>query len=1232
MKILKLRLENLNSLYGRWELDFSSAEYAGNGLFAIVGSTGAGKSTILDAVSLALYGRTPRLNVVSANNNEIMSRGTGECFAEAVFEIGQEVYVACWSQRRARKKADGKLQPNQHKLDNLTTSKAVSGKVNQTRKMIEELTGMNFEQFTRSILLAQGEFSKFLKASTGERSEILEKITNTEEYSYISKSVHERLREEENKLLELEAGLAGVKLLRDEELAELNVELEDLQSADNRYRTQEEDLRKLKVKYERLTALEEEFSGILREEEEFKQGELEFAAELLRLEKAEFVEKYWAEYEAIQELRELQTQDSGRIQHWRDKLSALSSRQEEAKVESELKQQELQALRREFEQEQLLIRQVRELDSRSEALKSRLFELRQEYAEVRDYVKNAAEKIAGDGEELEANLRQLQGVEKYLQEHEEDKALAGEFELIAGNMKRIRTDSLAAAEAEEELRLAEEQKKLAAAEYEGGVLEKESIARRCEEVRADIMKYEEKSSEISEGEGSSGIERKMAVVQSQLHQLEELGEILQDLQKVRSEVNGLEKKIRNCELGITLAKDEFEANAAERKLVEGEVAHLELELRLFDKIKNLQQRRAELIEGEPCPLCGSRKHPFVREGIPEAGEIEQKFVAEKSRLANIQNELELCKVSMTRQESDLENYHDLLITSVGRFELIQRDVLLRLDSLKISSENQDMMMDEIAEKRQKLEIEYTGFEDKVFLLRKYEEETAASRDLLNTLKDGLLGQEQIVGKLKSDMSVATIRVTTAQKDLAQCRKKLESVTADTTEIIGCYGDYTGIDLVTAQDEVLAELKERSKLYQQHKEQSEVCRSKYTALQSRLAEMRAGRERDCLRRDKLSRQLEELAADRDILTLRRRELYKEKDCDVEQERYTRNISRLEKLAVEAEDSFRKLRDSAVEGKARVAGLEATIAQRKVLLAGKEEVFFANIGSQGFADEITFLEHKLAPEILSLLCQQKVEREELQGSIRQRKSVVGKEQQRLQQELAEVMPYTEITGSLEQIIGLRSETSQKLGALRNTVKLNEQAQELFRERKERIIRQQDICRDWGNLHELIGSADGKKYRNFAQGLTFDIMLKHANAELSRMNDRYLLRRSDSGRSAGAELLDLDVIDKDQAGEVRSARNLSGGESFIVSLALALGLSGMSSRKVEVNSLFLDEGFGTLDEDELDKVLSALSRIQQQGKMIGIISHVPALKERIGVQISVDKGSGGRSLITGAGCRRI
>ena len=218
MKILELRFKNLNSLYGEWHIDFTESEYAYNGIFALTGPTGAGKSTILDAICLALYGSTPRLGRITQSSNDIMSRQTGECFAEVVFSSQSGRFRCHWAHHRSRKKANGELQIPRHEIAEATEGgKVLENKLTSVLSAVEDKTGMDFDRFTRSILLAQGGFDTFLKATVEQKSKILEQITGTKIYSDISIGVHERLREEKNKLENLESETRGIPILSPEE-------------------------------------------------------------------------------------------------------------------------------------------------------------------------------------------------------------------------------------------------------------------------------------------------------------------------------------------------------------------------------------------------------------------------------------------------------------------------------------------------------------------------------------------------------------------------------------------------------------------------------------------------------------------------------------------------------------------------------------------------------------------------------------------------------------------------------------------------------------------------------------------------------------------------------------------------------------------------------------------------------------------------------------------------------
>ncbi len=176
MRILQIRFKNLNSLVGEWDIDLTHPAYASDGIFAITGPTGAGKTTILDAICLALYGGTPRLAKISKSGNEIMSRQTGECFAELVFETKSGRYRCHWSQHRARKNPEGELQAPKHEIADADSGQIIVANLRGVAERVETVTGMDFDRFTRSMLLAQGGFDSFLKAASDERAPILEQM------------------------------------------------------------------------------------------------------------------------------------------------------------------------------------------------------------------------------------------------------------------------------------------------------------------------------------------------------------------------------------------------------------------------------------------------------------------------------------------------------------------------------------------------------------------------------------------------------------------------------------------------------------------------------------------------------------------------------------------------------------------------------------------------------------------------------------------------------------------------------------------------------------------------------------------------------------------------------------------------------------------------------------------------------------------------------------------------
>ena len=227
MKILRLRFENINALKDAWQLDFTQEPFDSNGLFAITGATGAGKTSILDAICLALYHQTPRLTI-SKKHNQLMTRFTTHCMAEVEFEVKGQGYRAFWSQKRARNKVDGNLLEPTAELS-FVDGTIIAEKLKTVRSKITEITGLDFSRFRKSMMLSQGEFAAFLNADANDRAQLLEQLTGTQIYGDISKQVYENHKEAEKSLQRIKDKSQDVSLLTEQELSDLRAQATELE-------------------------------------------------------------------------------------------------------------------------------------------------------------------------------------------------------------------------------------------------------------------------------------------------------------------------------------------------------------------------------------------------------------------------------------------------------------------------------------------------------------------------------------------------------------------------------------------------------------------------------------------------------------------------------------------------------------------------------------------------------------------------------------------------------------------------------------------------------------------------------------------------------------------------------------------------------------------------------------------------------------------------------------------
>lgn len=374
MKILQIRFQNLNSLAGIWHIDFTDPSYGENSLFAITGPTGSGKSTLLDAVCLALYGRTPRLSRISKTSNEIMSRRTGICFAEVEFETVKGHFRCHWSQHRSRQQAGGDLQQPKHEIADAATSTILESRIRNVAIRVEEVTGMDFDRFTRSTLLAQGGFATFLQAAPDDRAPLLEQITGTEIYSRLSIKVHELRTEEQAKLQELKQTLAHINLLSSEEEQELHKIICDREQQSELHKRESAEIRKKLDWLNMLTELRNEIKKEQRQLQGIREEEKEYATELKQLPlglAARELEPVYLEHEA---LVSKQRNDITEIKRLTADLDDFLRLQKIADKDYHEGEQKLKLTERERNSAQQLIKQVQELDLRLQTAKEQLHE------------------------------------------------------------------------------------------------------------------------------------------------------------------------------------------------------------------------------------------------------------------------------------------------------------------------------------------------------------------------------------------------------------------------------------------------------------------------------------------------------------------------------------------------------------------------------------------------------------------------------------------------------------------------------------------------------------------------------------------------------------------------------------------------------------------------------------------------------------------------------------------
>jgi len=1209
MKILAIRLKNLASLAGPFEIDFTAEPLASAGLFAITGPTGAGKSTLLDALCLALFGAVPRLgdtgqakmpdadtDISIGDPRTLVRRGTGGGYAEVDFVgVNGRRYRARWEANRARDKASGKLQNSRQSLIDLDSDQLLASQKTEYKTQLELALGLNFEQFTRAVLLAQSEFSAFLKANDNERSELLEKLTDTALYTQLGRRAFDKAKEAKDAHKHLQDQATGVVPLAAEARAELD---EQFDAAQQQFKAQQAQLKQLELQHTWLKELREWQDRQLSATEQLQRAQAEWDSlgpqrqDLSRLDQLAPQRHHFARQA---ELDNLLTPLAAQIQAHLAQQAELQTRQEQAlqqqaaahaALAEALKQQADAAplLLQAFAEHNTLAHLTKDLAKRTED------KLQQETActegqallkGLQDKHTHVAERLQRLAAELErsAALAPLSDAWSAYRDRLQQLMLIGN-RLNKGQAELPQLEQRATRAAE---KFAEQRDALDLLYQEAGA-EPHAVAEQIQ-LLASLLQDNRKQQRAFED-----LTRLWDSQQQLDQQASALTQKLADAQQQREQLNqaGLQAKA--------------ELTVAEQTLT---VTKQLLERQRLARSASVEELREQLQDDQPCPVCGSHEHPYHQ---PEAL-LQSLGRHDDSEEAAAQTAVDTLKEKLTELRGEVGG----LIAQQKEFLQQQEQVVSQQQGLKPSLDAHPLtaaLFNQDTAKRSDWLTQQLSQ-----LTQNIAQDEQRQGALLNLQQNAGRLQQQLQAAQDASQQARQLLVD-QQRELSNDRERLDEelnafaslLPADTLEGLRREPAATFMQLDQQVSQRLEQLgHQRDELVEQQ-ERQQAIEKEQTHQQHRQQQL-----------DALLQQVAELAAQRQAAEEKLSALLGEHpSAEHWQQQLDQAVAQSRQSETDANQQLQDTRDALIQ---LAADLKAQQERQQALQAEQ----------QGLATRLQAW-RALHPELddeglarLLALDESHINalRQQLQHSekaVEQAKVLLQEREQRLAEHQAlhnGNLEAEHLDSTLAALNQQLAEGEKHCAELRARQSEDQRRQDANHALGEQIARAYDEWQRWARLNALIGSANGDTFRKIAQTYNLDLLVHHANVQLRQLVRRYRLKR-------GGSMLGLLVLDTEMGDELRSVHSLSGGETFLVSLALALGLASMASSTLKIESLFIDEGFGSLDPESLQLAMDALDGLQAQGRKVAVISHVQEMHERIPVQIQVKRQGNGLSTL--------
>ena len=1104
--MLKWPFKNLNSLVGEWEIDLTNPVFVSDGLFAITGPTGAGKSTILDAICLGLYGRTPRLDVISESTNEILARGTSECFAEVTFQTAEGMFVSHWSQRRAKQRVDGKLQPSKHEIALVKSKKLIAEKKKDVKVAIQKITGMEYGQFTRSMLLAQGDFAAFLQAKLPERTAILEQITGTEFYSEISIAAHERCAQERQKLERLRGQLeAGDTFLSPQAITELNQQLAEKHTQAAAYQDKCEQIDSWKQLYLQVHSRRRDLaaaqSSCDSESRLFDEQQQELHQALAHRDRAaqdkHIAEENSKQFEPIYQA----------VCVLEGKIQALSKPLAELKTEVTSRQK---AGADNVEQQKKLHSDQRQRESTLNKLLSAL---------------------AASSHDARL-ISELSGIKVEILHIDKLKAKLGRSETL----NQSQHDELKQKQAE----LTRKQELVNPLQVE------------LDELRQLYQAHDEKRRQLLGSAKMTELRVEQQQCREQLELVKQALVKLDELSELRAEFQVLNQRQQSVVASGEQLKYQFDELNERLVGAQREWDRLDKQYFLQLQQQKLEDHRQSLHEGEPCPLCGSTAHPFVEHQPPINDHLPRRREQAKRDYEAIQqqvNELDRCQAKLATQleQYDLAQHNNHKKTAQLHSEIADYGVQLKLATLATDE------TDDNSERHQQLDSMRHQLETQSRHIDKILDEVDDIDDHMTQLRVKIDKSQKKLDKLKEKQAHIEHEVNLLHNSQQEVQRQYAELQHKISQ--GCHQlnqQLQPLEVEVTEDtdllQCLTTLSERLSTWQDNQAIKEQLEDDISGIKHQQQQLADKIQRDHDELAKLHQRLREDSDELDKLQEQKTQQWSGADVEVEHTKLLTAVEAAGQKLQKMTEVVHQVQTQSALRQQEITKLKLRIQEGQEELAREEQVCATQ-----FATIKSMIIHEADRD-------------------HQSDASVQNQSQALDQHLDSAVRFASQSADVFEVPRQKfaqqsRQLTEDIGRIRHQLAENQQKYQLLCEQKAAVDNQLKEYERWACLNELIGHSKGDKYRNFAQGITFQRMVRCANFQLKKMSDRYVLVQDTQ------HPLKLNVRDTHQAGEIRSVKNLSGGESFLVSLSLALGLSQMASKNVRVDSLFLDEGFGTL-----------------------------------------------------------